>query len=115
MSYALGKTVTRQRATAVLDRYSKREDDLSWDDPSEVDYPGCAVWQEDSSEPDEEGRTRTITRTKVAVDVDADVHAGDRFVIDGLTYDVEGDPAEWRSPYTGWAPGLLITGKRVDG
>jgi hypothetical protein len=33
----------------------------------------------------------------------------------GQVYLVDGDPAVWRNPYTGWQPGAVVTLGRVDG
>lgn len=39
----------------------------------------------------------------------------DRCTVRGLKYRVEGDPAVWQSPFTGWAPGVVVELRRVDG
>lgn len=44
-----------------------------------------------------------------AVELDSD----DTLVINGVVYEVDGLPAEWRSPFTGWAPGVEVPVKRV--
>lgn len=44
-----------------------------------------------------------------AVDIDAD----DTLVIDGEVWQVDGLPAEYVSPFTGWAPGIEVQVKRA--
>lgn len=39
--------------------------------------------------------------------------ADDRLVIDGLEYRMDGEPAVWESPFTGWAPGMEVPVKRA--
>jgi uncharacterized Zn-binding protein involved in type VI secretion len=38
-----------------------------------------------------------------------------RVTVRGKLYQVDGDPAEWRSPFTGWEPGVVVTLERTDG
>lgn len=39
----------------------------------------------------------------------------DRCVVRGKTYQVDGEPAVWRSPLTGWEPGISVKLEVVDG
>lgn len=113
--YPHGETVTRQRGTEVNDGYSSEATSLDWDVPDEETFTGCAVWQETSTEVLEPGRAAVTTVTKVALPADADVSALDRFVARGVTYEIRGVPEVWRSPLTGWEPGLVVTGVVKDG
>lgn len=119
MDFPHGETVTRLRAAMILDPYSGEATQAAWDDeanpPSSLAIEGCAFNPGGSTEPTQEGRNAVITRPEVYAPADADVLAGDRLVVRGLTYDVEGDPADWRSPFTGWQPGLVIALERVSG
>lgn len=113
--FAHGETVTRLRGTPVLDRYSGEQTGISWKAPDALDIPGCGFNPGGSSEPTQDGRNAVITRPEVYAPADADVTAADRLVVRGDTYQVDGKPAEWRSPLTGWAPGLVIALKEVQG
>lgn len=117
MEFGFGVPVTRQRATRVTDPYSEEATDLDWSAPAEVTFPGCAVWQESSLEPDpiDQRRTQVVTVTKAILPFDADIEPGDRFVALGLTYDVQGEVERWHHPLTGWEPGAVVTGRRRDG
>jgi hypothetical protein len=42
-----------------------------------------------------------------------DINSDDTLVIDGVEYRVDGLPAEWASPFTGWAPGVEVPVRRV--
>lgn len=110
-----GETVTRLRATATTDPYSGEATGSDWSAPLILDIPGCAFNPGNSSEPLQEARNAVVTRPEVYAPAGADVKAGDRLVVRSLTYDVEGDPADWRSPFTGWNPGLVIALERADG
>lgn len=113
-----GDTVTRLRGTPIVDPYSGEATGTDWSHPSRLDFPGCAVWQESSVEsPDQMGvqRTKVVTVTKCAVPFGADFLPSDRFEVRGRTYEVVGDIEDWRSPFTGWEPGSVVTGVRTDG
>lgn len=115
MDFPHGETVTRFRATAVTDPYSGEPTGISWDDPDSLAIPGCAFNPGRSSEPVQDARTAVITQPEVYAPPGADVLAGDRIVVRGKTYEVDGEPADWRSPFTGWTPGIVLALKIVEG
>jgi hypothetical protein len=41
--------------------------------------------------------------------------ARDRCTVRGLLFVVDGDPAVWQSPFTGWQPGVVVGLERVSG
>lgn len=110
-----GETVTRQRGTATLDPYSNEVIETDWTTPTTLDIEGCAFNPGTSSEPVEVGRNAVITKPEVYAPASSDVLAGDRLVVRGVTYEVDGHPQDWRSPFTGWQPGLVVVLKVVDG
>lgn len=110
-----GETVTRLRATLIEDPYSDEETEPAWEFPSELAITGCGFNPGDSSEPVQTARGAVITKPEVYAPADADVLAGDRLVIRGDTYDVSGRPQRWISPFTGWAPGIVISLDLVEG
>lgn len=115
MLFAYGETVTRQRATPATDPYSGEATGRDWTSPDELDIDGCGFNPGTSSEPVQDARNAVITRPEVYAPSDADVLAGDRLVVRGLTYEVDGNPGDYRSPFTGWRPGLVIALKGVEG
>lgn len=115
MDFPHGEPVTRQRGVAVTDPYSNAATDIDWTTPTTVTYPLCAVWQETSTEPTQDGRAAVITVTKAALPFEADVTPQDRFVTRGKTYEVLGEPEVVHSPFTGWEPGVVVTGRLVAG
>jgi hypothetical protein len=47
---------------------------------------------------------------------DADIQPTDQIVrADGTVWEVDGEPGDWLTPFTGWHPGLQIALKRVTG
>jgi len=47
--------------------------------------------------------------------IGSDILFTDLLQVRGQVYMVEGDPADWVSPFTGWAPGMEIALKRAVG
>lgn len=113
--FPYGETVTRLRATTVLDPYSGESTDLDWDEPDSLDIPGCGFDPGGSIEPLEQGRGAVVTKPTVYAPADADITAADRLVVRGRTWSVVGDPALWRNPFTGWEPGLVVELEEVAG
>lgn len=59
---------------------------------------------------------RLTTGLTMVAPVDCGITARHRVVLpDGQEFRVEGSPGEWRSPFTGWAPGVQIELERVEG
>lgn len=113
--FAHGETVTRQRGTAVTDPYSDEPTGISWDNPTTLAIEGCAFNPGGSTEPVAEGRQAVITKPEVYAPAGADIRAHDRLVVRGKTYEVDGEPALWKSPFTGWQPGVVVPLKIVEG
>jgi hypothetical protein len=117
ITFPHGERVTRLRGTPVTDPYSGEATDVSWDDPDELVFDRCSVWQDSSIEPVDSltSRTEVVTVTKCAVPFDADIEPGDRFRARSKTYEVQGEIERMRSPFNGWEPGAVVTGRRIDG
>lgn len=115
MMFAAGETVTRLRATAKLDRSSGEMTGADWISPSTLVILGCAFDPGTSTEPLERGRDAVLTQPTVYAPAGSDVLAGDRLVVRGRTWEVDGDPGDFRSPFTGWHPGVAIALKAVSG
>jgi hypothetical protein len=114
MNFPHAETATRQRGTAVTDPYSGEATDVDWSTPDELELLG-GFNPGQSSEPLQDARNAVTTQPEFYTDFGSDVLAGDRLVVRGKTYDVDGDPADWHSPFTGWEPGMVIPLKRTEG
>lgn len=44
----------------------------------------------------------------------AAVSSSSVLVIRGKRYEVDGEPAPWRNPFTGWSPGVQVPLRRVE-
>lgn len=80
---------------------------------------GCAVYPRGSGNAAREqlDARDTITEGLVLLaPFGSDIRATDEIVLpDGTLYQVDGEPGSWTSPYTGWAPGMEIVLKNVEG
>lgn len=57
---------------------------------------------------------KTVMGPPLDVDpADLTIDSDDTLVIAGETYQVDGLPAEWTNPFTGWNPGLEVQAKRT--
>lgn len=113
--FAHGETVTRIRAALVEDPYSTEDTLLDWTDAPEVDIPNVAVEPRPSSEPVQDARNSVVSGFTLYMKTGGDLTPLDRVRVRGVVYDIDGEIADWRSPYSGSRPGLVVQTKRVAG
>lgn len=75
---------------------------------------GCAVAPRSTSENDARGAT-VIIGLSLYADHDADIGPADKVEVDGVRYEVVGEPGRWRNPYTANKAGLEVALQRVTG
>jgi hypothetical protein len=82
-----------------------------------VTVEGCAFDPGGSIETMEPGREAVVSRPRVFVPPGnlAGVTARSLATVRGLLYRVDGDPADFRSPFTGWEPGIVVNLERAGG
>lgn len=90
------------------DAHGNPED--AWADP--VDLRIYGYGPSTSTEP---GGTQVIVGLVVLGPPDMVIDARDRFVIDGLTYEVDGEVGDWNHGPFGFKPGIAVNVKRVEG
>lgn len=110
-----GETVTRLRGTPKLDRSSGETIGTDWTAPAALAIEGCAFDPGNSTEPLQQGRNAVVTQPAVYAPFGVDVLAGDRLVVRGRTWQVVGDPGDYRSPFSGWEAGTVIHLEAVSG
>ena len=62
-----------------------------------------------------QGQDVVTTQPSVYLPPDADVAAVDAVQVGGVQYEVDGLPALWVNPWTGWRAGLEVRLRRVTG
>lgn len=106
------ETVTVQRAGVTQDGYGADVPD--WTTPTETEIQARGVEPVSSSE-DNDGRQAVITGFRVYLPSGSDVAPGDRVVLREQTYEVDGMPADWRSPWGGAPGGMVVALKAATG
>lgn len=77
---------------------------------------GCAVAPvAATSVTDEPGRLGDTGRWTLFAPIGSDLAANDVVTVAGEDWHVEGNPGEWRSPFTNWEPGMVAELARGDG
>lgn len=85
-----------------------------------VDVDGCA-WAPrtaggaSSSEIRDRGRQGVIEGLTLYAPAGTDLQPTDQVEVDGVLFDVEGEPGDWRNPFTGRDAGLEVALRRADG
>lgn len=111
MIFPYGETVVRIRRTpGGRDPFG----DPIGDTEERVDIPGCGVAPRQAGEQIGAGRIAVTSGVTLYVPPGADVRPSDRFEVRGEEYEVDGEPAVWRSPFTGWEPGREVVLTRVE-
>lgn len=107
-----GETVTIVRPAETTDAYGNPAAD--WDDPTETAVDGVAVAPRVDTEDRSAGRQGVIVGLTLYLPAGAAIAATDRVVVRGDTYEVDGEPGDWRSPYS-TAKGVEVAVRRVVG
>lgn len=106
------RTVTRLRAPVIENRYG--DDERDWTAPASAEIAGCALQPATSTETLDPTRQTVITRWQLFAPPGTDLAAFDRIDVDGVVYEVDGDPADWSAP-GGRADHVAATLQRVEG
>lgn len=108
MRHPHGETITRLRATPLVDPYSEESTGKDWNNPDTLEVPHCAVDDSKTRETNDADRNAVVTDFVIWPDAHYDIQAGDRLVVRGLTCEVVGRPSTPINPFTGHAPGMEI-------
>lgn len=111
MDFAHGETVTVVPGSIGSDNNG----DPVPDTRPEHDLERCGIAFRYSTEPTERGRQGVIVGLTVYAPAGSDVLSTDNLLVRGSTYRVEGEPGDWRSPFSGWEPGMEIMARKAVG
>lgn len=79
----------------------------------------CGIAPRTEPEIVERGRTGVVVGLTLIAPTDAGLHHLDRLMIDDAAYpgvwEVDGEPAIWRSPMTGWNAGMQAALRHAEG
>ncbi|MDJ0321661.1 hypothetical protein [Pseudarthrobacter sp. PS3-L1] len=110
-----GQTVDRLRRGTVIDPYSQEPTLADWDSATVLELEGVAIAPSSSSETVADNRGQVITQMSIYCGVDQDVAEHDRIRDRNVLWEVQGEVAQWRNPFTGWAPGAEFSIRKVTG
>lgn len=112
MRFPFGKTITVLRdSPGGLDKHN----DPVASTTASATIAHCGVAPRYSSEPNTLARNGVIIGFTIFAPSGSDIIYTDRIKIDGLVYDIEGEPANWSSPFTGTEFGMEFAVKRAIG
>lgn len=106
-------TQSGQRLRGVATTNSRNDSVLSWSNPSSLTISGVRL-QPISVEEIRETRTGEVVTHRLLCPVGSDILRADRWVQDGITYDVDGDGRTYLSP-SGAAQHMEVHLRRVVG
>jgi hypothetical protein len=114
MHFAHGVTLTiRTGVESEVDEYG----DTTVTAPTDTTWGPCALAPRTSTER-ADNRTPAVVTALTIYGPQPGPTSGARVVIPSGTYagtwEVEGIPGEWTSPFTGWAPGVEVAVKRAS-
>lgn len=114
MDFPYGETVQVLTAGTATDPYSGKPSP-DWTSLTSVDVPGVAVEPRPSGGPLQDARNQVTSGLTLYMPAGTGITAQNRVTVRGVTYDVLGEPAVWRSPFTGWEPGIVVQVERSEG
>lgn len=109
----IGETVTVLTPGETTDGHGNPVPD--WADAEDTDVEGAAVAPEKVEEDRTAGRQGVVVKRTVYLPPGSVVAATDRLVVRGDTYNVDGEPGPWVSPFGGTLGGVEVSLRRVVG
>lgn len=115
--YPYGETVTVLEATSSTDPFSGEETQGDWSAPTETVVEDCAVAYRTSNETNDEGHvSQVITGLVLYGPYSMPITAQSRIrLANGDVWEVDGKPAFWKNPFTGWEAGCEVNLREVTG
>lgn len=115
MTFPFGETVDVLTAQTTTDPYSTTTV-LNWTaTPTEVSVDGVAVEPRPSTEPLRDARNAVVSGFTLYLPPGTVISPTNRVRVRGSVYQVLGEAAAWRHPFTGWEPGVIVQCERVEG
>ena len=112
--FAHGEEVAILEATESTDDYDNAVE--SWDEPTTVAFvQGVGVEPRPAGESFVDSRNAVTSGFTLYMPPGTTVTPQQRVAVRGEVWPVQGEPAVWRNPFTGWAPGVVVQVGRTDG
>jgi hypothetical protein len=75
----------------------------------------CAVAPRESADVSDAGRRGVIVGLNLYAPYGTDLLHTDQVEVDGVLYEADGEPGQWKSPLSSWEAGMEIALRRVQG
>ena len=108
-----GRPVTRRRPSPG--GFDYETGDPVGSTTSEQVIDGCAWAPRTGDESHEQGRNGVVVGLTLYLPAGSDITERDSFTIDGQTWQVEGIPGVWTSPFSPIADGVEVALRRAEG
>lgn len=109
-----GERVIRVRPRrTTTDRYGATVAD--WSTTTRASLTGCSLSPRGESEDTTGGRQGVIVGYTLYAPAGADIRPTDRIEARGETFEIDGEPGDWRSPYSRRVVGVELALRRVEG
>lgn len=113
MDFPYGEEVIRLRASSIVDEYHNTVED--WASPVQLFIEDAGVALAGTFDIGATDRQPTEADFDIMIAAGTDVLATDRLVVRGEECDIVGRPFDWRNPFTGWAPGMVVRASVREG
>jgi len=111
MQLPRGETVIRiRRIPGGRDAYG----DPVGDSEDRLTITGCALAPRQAGEQIAPGRLAVTSGMDLYAPAGSDILPSDRIEVRGVLWEVDGEPGDWVSPYTGRRPGMIVPLVRVQ-
>lgn len=105
-------TITRIRVTATApDDYG----DPQRTTESRLELADAFVAPRESQGLDRDGRSGVIVGLTLFAPYATDLVYTDRVDVDGVVYEIDGEPGNWKQPWTRWEAGMTVALTRGEG
>lgn len=84
-------------------------------EPDRVDLDGAFVAPRTSDALDDNGRSGVIVGLTLYLPYGTDIVYTDQVEVDGVVYEIKGEPVSWSHPHTGWQAGMEVGLERGEG
>lgn len=108
MEFRFGETVVVRRAAQPTDPDNPNRTVLDWANATDTPVEGCAVWLSGTDDLSDAEHSKGTFDYTIIMPTGTDVSQLDRLVVRGVEMIVAARPFPWRSPFTGWAPGIEV-------
>lgn len=116
MLFPYGEIIHVIKPQPVIDEYSQEMTGWSFEDSQPVQHEHrFAVEPNTKAEAPVPGRNPIYSGLTLRGPINPGIEPHDRVVVNGEVYEVDGEVANFKNPFTGWEAGSVVNLRRGDG